>query len=218
MLIDTGAGVHAATAGHLPQQLGLVGISMEEIDMVLLSHAHLKHIGGTCDGQGMLRFTKARYLLWREEWEFWQAAPDPDVPRLAWMIPIIQEHLRRLEPQLVLVDRNTELAPGVQMVAAPGHSAGHMGLEVTSAGQHLLCVADAVFHPLQLEYPYWVSPHDLRPEQALYSRLRLLDRAVAAQALVHASHFPFPGLGRVLAEGKTWRWQPVAHPPSADPE
>jgi glyoxylase-like metal-dependent hydrolase (beta-lactamase superfamily II) len=93
-----------------------------------------------------------------------------------------------------------------------------MGLEVTSEGRRLLCVADAVFHPLQLQYPYWLSPHDLRPEQALHSRLRLLDRAVAEQALVHASHFPFPGLGRVLAEGNTWRWQPVAHAPSADAE
>jgi len=216
VLIDTGAGPHVAAAGHLPQQLRLAGISPEEIDMVLLSHAHLRHIGGTSDGQGRLRFANAHYILWREEWEFWRAASDLEVPRLASMVPTIQEYLRLLESRLVLVERNAELLPGLEIVAAPGHSAGHMGLAVASEGQHLLCVADTVFHPLQLEYPHWLPLHDLRPEQALHSRLRLLDRAVAEQALVYASHFPFPGVGRVIAEGKTWRWHPIVLPESRE--
>ena len=216
VLIDTGTGSHA-TAGHLPEQLGIAGIGLEQIDMVLLSHAHLRHIGGTSDREGRLRFANAHHILWREEWEFWKAAHDLGVPRLASMAPTIQEYLRLLEPRLVLIERSSELLSGIQMVAAPGHSAGHMALSVASEGQYLLCVADTVFHPLQLEYPHWFTLHDLRPEQALHSRLRLLDRAVAEQALVYAAHFPFPGLGRVVAEGKTWRWQPIILSESESP-
>ncbi len=218
VLIDTGAGPHLTAAGQLPQQLRLAGISPADIEMVFLSHAHLRHIGGTSDGQGGLRFANAHHILWREEWEFWRAASDLNVPRFASMVGTIQGYLHLLEPRLVLVERNAELFPGLEMVAAPGHSAGHMGLAVASEGQYLLCVADTVFHPLQLEYPHCLSSYDLRPEQALHSRLRLLDRAVGEQALVYAAHFPFPGLGRVIAEGKTWRWHPIVLPESREPD
>ena len=63
--------------------------------------------------------------------------------------------------------------------------------------------------PIHLEQPTWYFAVDLVPEQALASRRRLLERAVAEQCLVQAFHFPFPGLGHVIQRGDAWQWQPI---------
>jgi hypothetical protein len=41
------------------------------------------------------------------------------------------------------------------------------------------------------------------------TRRQLLDRAAKEDLLVLTAHFPFPGLGRVSAEGEGWRWAAV---------
>ena len=50
---------------------------------------------------------------------------------------------------------------------------------------------------------------DLLPEDAAATKRRLLDRAAADHALVHAFHFPFPGLGHVRRHGGGWVWEPA---------
>ena len=37
----------------------------------------------------------------------------------------------------------------------------------------------------------------------------LLRRAAAENALIHAFHFPFPGVGYVRAAGDGWRFEPL---------
>jgi glyoxylase-like metal-dependent hydrolase (beta-lactamase superfamily II) len=213
VLVDTGrgtrAGMPAASAGKLLLRMHRQGINPASIDTVILSHLHPGHAGGVLDRNGQLAFSNARHVFWSEEWEFWQAAPDLKTRGLQWMVTFAQQAMQAMQHRLLLVERDAEVVPGIRIVAAPGHSAGHMGLSITSKGRQLLCLADAVFHPLHLEHPLWYSLFDLRPEQSVTSRLRLLDRAVGEEALVHAYHFPFPGLGKVIPHADFWRWQPM---------
>jgi len=62
-------------------------------------------------------------------------------------------------------------------------------------------------------YPYaaarLVSAVAIAPEEVVATRRRLLNRAAAEKALVLASHFPFPGLDRVVQEGEGWQWRPI---------
>ncbi len=221
ILVDTGrgtaSGLPASSTGKLLQRLRHQGINPSDIDTVILSHLHPGHAGGVITGSGQLAFRHARYVLWREEWEFWQAMPDLRARGLQWMVAFAQERIASMQRQLALVEREAEVVPGIRVVAAPGHSAGHMGLSIASRDQQMLYLADAVFHPIQLKYPHWFSLFDLRPEQSVTSRLRLLDRAVGEKALVHAYHFPFPGLGHVIPDGESWRWEPAQLDPSAPP-
>ena len=112
-----------------------------------------------------------------------------------------------LRDQLNLLDRETEVVPGIQAIAAAGHTTGHLALAIASGGEELLYVSDAALHPIHLEHPDWYPTWDLEPEWALATRRRLFDRA-ADHALVLAFHFPpFPSLGQVSRRGRGWRWQ-----------
>ena len=214
VLVDTGAGDMAPTTGNLIPNLQAEGIAPEEIDTVILTHGHPDHIGGTIDGEGNPAFPNARYVMCKEEWGFWTTAPDlSHLPAAEYIIELLltfaRNNLPPLRDQIDLVDAGTEVVPGIHLVAAPGHTPGHVAVAVSSGGEELLYISDTALHFLQLEQPDWYSVVDIVPEQTLASRRRIMERAVAGKALVHASHFPFPCLGNVIRKGKGWQWQPI---------
>lgn len=214
VLVDTGAGNMAPTTGNLMSSLQAEGLSPRDIDTVILSHGHPDHIGGTIDEDGRPAFPNARFVIWREEWDFWTSEPDlSHLQATDYIIELLlrfaRECLPPLSDQIDLVDTETEVAPGIRLVAAPGHTPGHVAVAVSSAGAELLYISDAALHFLHLEQPDWYSVVDIAPEQMVTSRRRLMERAATNRALVHASHFPFPCLGNVVPKGEAWQWQPV---------
>jgi glyoxylase-like metal-dependent hydrolase (beta-lactamase superfamily II) len=98
----------------------------------------------------------------------------------------------------------------VRVIPAPGHTPGHIAVEVAAADEFLLYIGDTVLHPLHLEHPDWYPIYDILPEEAAASKRRIFDRAVAEKALVMGQHFsPFPGLGTVAKQGEGWLWQSI---------
>lgn len=214
VLVDTGAGSFAPTTGKLMSNLQAEGITPEAIDTVILTHAHPDHIGGVVDDKGQLAFPNARYVMWQTEWDFWTSEPDltrlqiPDHLREV-LLQFARNNLPPLQDQLDLVEPETEIVPGIQAIAAPGHTPGHMALAVSSGNEQLLDIVDAAIHPIHLEQPDWYAAVDYIPEQVMTTRRQLLKRAAAEKALVFVYHFPFPGLGHVIEHGQGWQWQPL---------
>lgn len=214
VLVDTGAGGMAPTTGNLIPNLQAEGIAPEEIDTVILTHGHPDHIGGTIDDDGQPAFPNARYVMWKEEWEFWTSDPDlTQLPAAEYIIELLLKFARNnlppLRDQIDLVDAGEEVAPGIRLVAAPGHTPGHVAVAVSSTGEELLYISDTALHYIQLEQPHWNSVVDLAPQQAVASRRRIIEKAVASSALVYASHLSFPCLGSVVQKGEGWQWQPI---------
>ncbi|UCC91047.1 MAG: MBL fold metallo-hydrolase [Dehalococcoidia bacterium] len=214
VLVDTGAGSMEPTTGRLIPNLQAEGISPEDIETVILTHGHPDHIGGNNDSEGKPAFPNARYVMWKDEWDFWTSSPslaelelDEHLKQL--LLTSAQNNLLPVQGQLDLVDHETAIVPGIRAVTAPGHTPGHMAIAIASNGEELLYLSDVVLHPIHLERPDWYAVFDFAPEQTVTTRRRLLQQAATEKALVHAFHFPFPGLGRVIQKGDAWQWQPV---------
>jgi glyoxylase-like metal-dependent hydrolase (beta-lactamase superfamily II) len=214
VLVDTGAGSMAPTTGKLMSSLQAEGIAPEDIDTVILTHCHPDHIGGDMDSEGKPAFPNARYVMWKDEWDFWTS--EPDVSRLQvaeyikeLLVTFAGNNLPPIQDQLELIHTEAEIVPGIYAVAAAGHTPGHMAVAISSGSEQLLCISDAAVHPIHLKQPGWYAAVDLEPEQALASRRRLMDMAAAEKALLYAAHFPFPSLGHVTQKGEGWRWQPI---------
>ena len=216
MLVDTGAGSLMPTTGKLIPNLRADGISPEQIDIVVLTHGHPDHIGGNVDAEGKPAFPKARYVMSRTEWDFWSSGPDlsaleVEEPLKQWILEVAQRNLPPIESQLELIEMDAEIAPGIEAMAAPGHTPGHMAIRISAGqGESFIDVADAVVHPIHLEQPDWCVATDFDKDQTVATRQRLLERAAQEEALVFAYHFSAPGLGYVIQHGETWKWQAVA--------
>jgi glyoxylase-like metal-dependent hydrolase (beta-lactamase superfamily II) len=217
VLIDTGAGELAPSTGQLLANLAKAGAHPVDIDTVILTHGHPDHIGGGVDAEGRPAFPNARYVMWKNEWDFW-TSEDPDLS--AMQLPeelktgLILGTARRCLPplrrQIELVEKESEVVPGIHLLPAPGHTPGHAVVAVTSGRDSILHIADAVLHPILMERPSWRTAFDLEQDRAAETRRRILDRAAADKTKVMAFHFPFPTLGQVTSRrAGGWQWEPA---------
>ncbi len=207
VLVDTGLGraaaVLGAPAGHLLTALATAGLFPDDIDVVVISHAHPDHIGGLLFN-GELTFPAARHVMSRIEWEFWTSDDT-----LAELPEMLAAPARALLPPLAksdvldLADGETDIVNGIRLIPAPGHTPGHCVVEVASASSSLTFLADAVIDELQFRNPSWVSAVDVSAEQTVHTRARLLDQAAADGSVVLAYHMA--GAGHVERSSGAYR-------------
>jgi glyoxylase-like metal-dependent hydrolase (beta-lactamase superfamily II) len=216
VLLDTGAGPLGPRTGQLPEALKAAGISPEQIGMVVLSHAHADHIGGLAE------FPRARIVISRQEFDFWKNSGIRDrlgsgsVYRNAMIETVIRDWFERyllpLESRLELVEFGTEVAPGMTILAAPGHTPGHAAILAQEGGEKVLFAADAFTLAEHIPQPEWTSSFDLDPELLFRTRRRLLDLAAAEECRV--IHYHIGSVGRVVRRGSGYAWEAESAPVS----
>ena len=208
VLVDTCVGDHKKrwrpdwsmrTGGVFLRQLAEVGVSPEQVDDVVCTHMHADHVGWNTRlirGAWVPTFPNARYLLAEREWSSWrdrhESTPIDQIGDS--VLPIIQAGRAQL------IDGEFEVTDGVRLVPTPGHTAGHVSVQIASQGAKALITGDVIHHPVQCREPGWISSTDLEPDQAVRTRRDLLETCCSEDILLCAGHFPSPSFGYVVRE------------------
>lgn len=216
VLIEAGAAqTMGPNGGGLFANLAAVGIRAEEIDAVVVTHTHPDHVGNLRREDGRAAFPNAAVHIPEADWAFFVRG-DPDLSRLPMaddfrrrFVAAIKRSVEPVARTAVLYSPGGELLPGVAILPAGGHTPGMAALLVHSGPDQLLVTSDAAYDPLLNLEKLWRPGPDLDPEAAARVRRGLFDRAAADRIPVLGFHFPFPGLGRIRAEGGAYRWVPA---------
>jgi glyoxylase-like metal-dependent hydrolase (beta-lactamase superfamily II) len=187
-------------------RLAAAGVQPDEVDFVMCTHLHADHIGWNTRlvaGRWVPTFPNARYLFSRSEVEHWDpsrlAAGTDDPPR---RIAFVDSVLPVLEAGLALqVEGTHEIDDRLHIEPAPGHTPGHMALQLRQAGAGGVFCGDAIHHPLQVCAPDWNSSFCEDPAQARATRWRLLSGCAEHGHWLFPTHFGAPHVAAVRADG-----------------
>jgi glyoxylase-like metal-dependent hydrolase (beta-lactamase superfamily II) len=108
-----------------------------------------------------------------------------------------------------LVEMDHVLTPDVHLVPTPGHTPGHVGVEIISQGQKAFITGDIIFHPIQWAEIEWASDADSDAEAALAMRHHVRDTYGSKKSLIIGTHFAPPTAGHAFKSEDGWRFEPV---------
>jgi glyoxylase-like metal-dependent hydrolase (beta-lactamase superfamily II) len=213
IVVDLGAGpdVHidipgfaTATAGKLLESLRKTGVDPADVDTVVYTHMHSDHAGWTTTGDSAVTFPNARHVIGASaEWDFWRE--HQDVP----FAPPADTVLNPIEDRVEIASDGQSVAPGVTLLATPGHTPGHQTVVVSSGTDRAVILGDIMHCPLQLGEPEWSVLFDVDAALARQTRERLLGELEGADVAVGCGHFPEAAFGRVLRGSGKRYWQAI---------
>ena len=195
VLIDSGAGGQMGTPSTLVASLRAAGVTPEQVTDVLISHAHGDHVGGLASA-GALTFPNAVIRFSAPEWAFAQAgAAEAGAEGL----------VAAITPKVQTFEPGAQITSSIKAVPLAGHTPGHTGYEITSDGQSLLYIGDAMHSSaVSVARPDLVNGWDEDAAAGVATRQSLLTRG----GRLYAVHFPFPGVGTIERRGEGHAWVP----------
>ncbi len=216
ILVDTCLGQHqipgfeglSEGADDFLAGLAAAGYPREAIDVVLCTHLHFDHVGWNTMREGdrvVPTFPNARYLFARAEWEHWSTmsgevyAPTIDVA----VRPIVEAGLADF------VEPDHKLCDTVRLVPTPGHTPGHVSVEIASQGERAFITGDMTHHPVQWAESDWKMPADSDSAAAAATRRRIATALADEPVLVIGTHYAPPTAGHLVrgARGVWFRAQ-----------
>jgi len=152
-------------------QLALEEVTPDQIDLHILTHTHIDHVGGLGD------FPQAPILVSGEE----RRLPKPlywgNIQPLDWP-----------DQDYLVVENDVEIGPGFRVLTAPGHAPGQLALmlDLPETGPVLL-TSDAISRPAEIDEKFAGSWDEAK---AIASADRLMTLAKDAGAFVIYGHSP----------------------------
>ncbi|MDU9003314.1 N-acyl homoserine lactonase family protein [Sedimentitalea todarodis] len=129
-----GTVLHCGPENLPAAQLKLAGTSLDQIDLMIQTHTHIDHVGGL-DACPQAPIVMARAERRLPKPLYWGAAQPMDWPARDY----------------VLIETDTEIAPGLQILLVPGHTPGQLAvlLRLPETGSVLL-TSDAISRPEEM--------------------------------------------------------------------
>lgn len=198
ILVDNGSGTKfQPSAGKLVENMKAAGMDPADVTKVILTHAHLDHLGGTTSADGAPLFANAAYYVGEAEWNFWM---DPDLlskmpAEMADFVTGAQRELGAIKDKVTMIKPGDDIVTGIRAIDTAGHTPGHLSVEV-AGGEGLIITADASTNEIvAFEHPDWKFAFDAIPDLAIQNRKALLDRAATDKIKLMGYHWAYPGIG-----------------------
>lgn len=200
-------------SGDFLERIVKLGFALERFDIVINTHLHADHVGFNTLREGenwVPAFPNATYLV--PEIELAHVEQQTEREPLDHILhgayadsvkPIADAGLYKAVPL------PSEIAPGLWLEPAPGHTMGMAVVRLRSADCDVLFLADAVHSPIQLATPSLTSNFCVDRAQSAATRHRLLDACAGTNTIVATYHFPPPVFGRIVRSGAGYALEPV---------
>lgn len=198
ILIDTGLGnkltdkqkkiYGVLREWNIHSSLKNIGLSPDEIDLLILTHCDYDHIGGVVEFKGeelQPTFPNAKIILQKKEWEDFKN-PNKRAAHSFWEI-----NLKGVEESgnLELVEGKKEIIEGIFVEYTGGHNRGHQIVKITSKGETAYHLADIL--PSHAHFnPLWVMAYDSYPLEVIELKERYLKEILEKNAWVLFYHDP----------------------------
>jgi len=181
------------------------GCAAEKVDTVVCTHLHVDHVGWNTmkkDGKWVPTFPNARYLIGRQEYEFWSKDGDAEQQEILSdsVKPIFEKKLA------TLVEMDHRISKEISLTPTPGHTPGHVSVMIESKGSRAMITGDMLHHPCQFGHPDWSPPFDTDPIAGAKMRRSVMERVAGQPVLVIGTHFAGPTAGHVKKDGNAFRF------------
>ena len=158
VVVDAGTHPDTAQERELPhyqppdQVLARLGVAPDQVAHLVLTHLHWDHAGGA----GL--FPQAQVHVHQDEWDFWRGHPVAQRELFRWLgdaraFRALDQ--AREEGRLALWQGGESLLPGLEFIAAPGHTPGLMALAADTAGGRAVLGSDCghTWENYELDWP-----------------------------------------------------------------
>ena len=209
-LLDAGIGLGLDARGfstrlsNLHTNLGVFGISADQVNQVILTHLHFDHIAGLSltdqHQQTVATLPNATIYVHQKEWEFAleQILESPQAsPGIGYDL---DEFYRLVADQKVvfLTSDYTKISEGIEVIRSGGHTPGHLIVRLSSEGEIGYYFGDLIPNELFLN----VRPigNDLDPIESRGLRMIWLKRAYEEKAFIFFYHAIKHKFGRLVRD------------------
>jgi glyoxylase-like metal-dependent hydrolase (beta-lactamase superfamily II) len=185
------AEMYAVSANSsVEENLKALGLSLEDIDHVILTHLHFDHAGGATrerDGRLVPTFPKARYYVQKSNFD---TASNPNLREKASYYSANFQPLMD-HGVLTLLDGPVEnLLPFISVSLTNGHTQGQQIVKVSDGKTTLVYCGDLIPTSTHVRLP-WVMGYDLHPLTLMEEKRELLTPAAQGGWYLFFEHDPY---------------------------